>query len=87
MRLHALALAWAGLAAATARAQTPNHKHYEAAPEAARPGPDGQLAPRLQNLGSHGFKVTTRSRRAQQFIDQGILRRGPERDPVRRAAD
>jgi tetratricopeptide (TPR) repeat protein len=70
--MRALAFTWAGLAAATAGAQTPNHKHYEASPEAARPGPDGQLAPRLQNLGSHTFKVTTRSKRAQRFIDQGL---------------
>ncbi len=32
----------------------------------------GQLAPRLQNLGSHTFAVTTASERAQLFINQGI---------------
>jgi len=72
MRTRALVAAWSALVAATAGAQTPNHKHYESAPEAAKPGPGGQLAPRLQSLGSHTFKVTTRSKRAQQFIDQGV---------------
>ena len=36
------------------------------------PRPGGALAPRLQNLGSHTFKVTTKSVRAQQFINQGL---------------
>ena len=49
-----------------------NHKHYEDAPEAAQPGPAGQLAPRLQNLGPHTFKTTTRSAKAQLFINQGV---------------
>jgi hypothetical protein len=34
---------------------------------------EGQLAPRLQNLGHHKFPVTTNSLRAQQFIDQGLI--------------
>jgi tetratricopeptide (TPR) repeat protein len=56
------------------RAQTaaPVHQHYERAPEGQDAGPGGVLAPRLQNLGAHTFKVTTRSARAQQFINQGI---------------
>jgi tetratricopeptide (TPR) repeat protein len=53
-------------------AQAPHHQHYERSARAAQPGPGGQLAPRLQNLGAHTFKVTTRSARAQQFINQGI---------------
>jgi tetratricopeptide (TPR) repeat protein len=55
-----------------ARAQDPNHKHYEkpAAPE--KPGPSGELAPRLQNLGRHTFPVTTRSKQAQLFVNQGV---------------
>ena len=56
--------------AGTSAAQT--HKHYEDSPQAAKPGPDGQLAPRLQSLGPHTFKVTTGSARAQQFINQGV---------------
>ena len=33
---------------------------------------EGQLAPRLQNLGDHTFPVTTDSDRAQLFINQGM---------------
>ena len=33
----------------------------------------GQIAPRLQNLGSHQFPVTTNSARAQLFINQGMM--------------
>ncbi|MFZ7127793.1 MAG: hypothetical protein ACOWWM_16665 [Desulfobacterales bacterium] len=33
----------------------------------------GQTAPRLQNLGNHEFPVTTRSGRAQLFINQGMM--------------
>jgi hypothetical protein len=44
---------------AVASAQTPattpapaaTHKHYDVSAHAAMPGPDGELAPRLQNLG------------------------------------
>src|SRR5262245_56655704 len=60
------------LAAATALAQTPNHKHYADSPEAAKPGPGGELAPRLQNLGTLVFPVTTKSRQARLFINQGV---------------
>jgi tetratricopeptide (TPR) repeat protein len=48
------------------------HKHYEHSPDAEKPGPAGELAPRLQNLGKHRFPVTTKSKRAQAFIDQGV---------------
>jgi len=57
---------------ATAHAQTPSHKHYEDSPEAGKAGPAGELAPRLQNLGSHTFPVTTRSKKAQAFVSQGV---------------
>jgi tetratricopeptide (TPR) repeat protein len=40
--------------------------------EATQPGAGGALAPRLQNLGSHTFRVTTKSARAQQFVNQGL---------------
>lgn len=62
------------LLAAPAVAQAPGgggHVHY-AAPQAPQPSPDGAIAPRLQNLGSHTFKVSTRNRQAQQFFDQGL---------------
>src|SRR6476469_5349755 len=51
----------------------PNHQHYQRPPgydQAAAPGMP--LAPRLQNLGVHTFKVTTSSDRAQLFINQGL---------------
>ena len=53
-------------------AQAPHHQHYERTDAARQPGPGGVLAPRLQKLGTHTFKVTTKSSRAQQFINQGI---------------
>ena len=59
--------------ARSGQAPVPSHKHYDdsKAPEA-QAGPGCQLAPRLQKLGVHTFKVTTRSARAQQFINQGL---------------
>jgi tetratricopeptide (TPR) repeat protein len=57
---------------ATTQTPSPTHRHYERA-DAATTAPAGAaLAPRLQNLGSHTFKVTTSSARAQQFINQGL---------------
>lgn len=60
------------LAVTAAAVEAQTHKHYEDTPLAAQPGPAGQLAPRLQNLGAHSFKVTTRSRQAQLFVNQGV---------------
>jgi tetratricopeptide (TPR) repeat protein len=57
---------------ATASAQSPNHQHYRRTDAPSQAGPGGVLAPRLQKLGTHAFKVTTRSSRAQQFINQGV---------------
>jgi tetratricopeptide (TPR) repeat protein len=51
----------------------PSHQHYQRPPaydQVAAPGMP--LAPRLQNLGSHTFTVTTSSERAQLFINQGL---------------
>jgi tetratricopeptide (TPR) repeat protein len=59
-------------ASATAFAQTPVHKHYEESKEAEKPAPTGELAPRLQNLGVHTFPVTTKSKKAQLFVNQGV---------------
>lgn len=50
----------------------PTHKHYEHSDLATQPGPEGQLAPRLQNLGSHTFPVITRHAEAQRFMNQGL---------------
>jgi len=47
------------------------HVHYrdQSGPQAS---PTGALAPRLQNLGSHTFPVSTRNRQAQVFMNQGL---------------
>ena len=66
------ALVSAIAAGAAAQSPAPRHQHYERSDAALQPGPGGILAPRLQNLGSHTFKVTTRSARAQQFVNQGV---------------
>jgi tetratricopeptide (TPR) repeat protein len=57
---------------APAAAQSPRHQHYLPLNAPPQPGPGGILAPRLQNLGTHRFPVTTRSARAQQFVNQGL---------------
>ena len=48
------------------------HKHYVAPTEPDRPNQAGQVAPRLQNVGKYVFPVSTKSPRAQLFINQGI---------------
>src|SRR5258707_15071740 len=68
-----MALVWIfGLAAAAASGQTPGHKHYEKSAEADKPAPTGEVAPRLQSLGSHTFPVRTKSKPAQLFVNQGV---------------
>jgi tetratricopeptide (TPR) repeat protein len=62
------------LLAVPAAAQTPQaggHVHY-AEPPAQQATAGGAVAPRLQNLGTHTFPVSTRNRQAQLFINQGI---------------
>ena len=45
--------------------------HYAAAgPD--KPNADGQIAPRLQNLGAYAFPVSTKNEQAQLFINQGL---------------
>ena len=59
----------------TSQAQTPPpmHKHYDKpVGYDQQPAPGMPLAPRLQNLGVHTFPVTTKSARAQSFINQGM---------------
>lgn len=67
-----LALSSAFVLAATGAFAQANHKHYEASPETLKPAPSGALAPRLQSLGSYAFPVTTRVKRAQLFVNQGV---------------
>jgi tetratricopeptide (TPR) repeat protein len=65
-----LACPVSGVAQATS---APSHQHYQRPPayeQGAAPGMP--LAPRLQSLGSHTFKVTTSSGQAQLFINQGL---------------
>ena len=51
---------------AAAQTATPQHKHYEkSAGYGQAAAPSMPLAPRLQNLGVHTFRVTTRNHRAQ----------------------
>src|SRR3972149_11421289 len=58
---------------ASVAAQTTNHKHYTEPEEGVeQASPTGQLAPRLQNLGHHTFPVTTKSKEAQLFMNQGL---------------
>jgi tetratricopeptide (TPR) repeat protein len=65
-----------GVSAAATAAQNEQtgttHKHYDESPTAQLPGPQGELAPRLQNLGDHVFPVSTRNTQAQVFINQGL---------------
>jgi tetratricopeptide (TPR) repeat protein len=60
------------LATTASFAQTTTHKHYEESAAATQPAPGGELAPRLLNLGRHTFKVTTKSKQAQAFVNQGV---------------
>jgi tetratricopeptide (TPR) repeat protein len=56
-----------------AQAPPPAHVHYSTPPGFDQaPAPGQPVAPRLQNLGVHVFPVTTRSSRAQLFVNQGL---------------
>jgi tetratricopeptide (TPR) repeat protein len=57
--------------AQTQRPQAGGHVHY-AEPPAQQATTTGALAPRLQNLGTHVFPVSTRNRQAQLFMNQGL---------------
>ena len=70
----ALALVFAaGNRDSAAQEAQPTHQHYHK-PAGYDQGsaPGMPLAPRLQNLGTHTFAVTTASDRAQLFINQGL---------------
>ena len=70
--LVALAASSIGLTVSLfAQSATPGgHVHYTSPQQQA--SPTGALAPRLQNLGSHTFPVSTRNAAAQRFINQGL---------------
>jgi tetratricopeptide (TPR) repeat protein len=67
----ALAPAPHAVAQAPAPAAAGTHKHYDE-PTHVQPGPGGELAPRLQNLGAHTFRVSTTHPGAQRFMNQGL---------------
>ena len=71
--LVAIAIVLGGAPAVFAQAGRPpgGHVHYRDQPRP-RASPTGALAPRLQNLGTHTFPVSTRNRQAQLFINQGL---------------
>ena len=48
------------------------HKHYAQSDPTNQADRDSQVAPRLLNLGSHTFPVSTRNKLAQQYINQGL---------------
>src|ERR1043166_2176592 len=50
----------------------PNHVHYKESKESTQTTPTGQIAPRLQKLGSHVFPVSTKNKQAQLFMNQGL---------------
>jgi tetratricopeptide (TPR) repeat protein len=51
----------------------PGHQHYaEPEGDVDQPAPDGRLAPRLQDLGSHTFPAETCSEEAGAFVAQGV---------------
>jgi tetratricopeptide (TPR) repeat protein len=70
--LAAMTLTIAAASHAAAQTARPTHQHYQRPNAYEQPAPGTPVAPRLQNLGVHTFKVTTRSNRAQLFINQGV---------------
>ncbi|HSC28024.1 MAG TPA: hypothetical protein VLD67_12160 [Vicinamibacterales bacterium] len=71
--ITALTLSISPLAGTAGAQAPPNHQHYEKPAGYDQPREPGMpIAPRLQNLGVHRFPVTTKSERAQLFINQGV---------------
>jgi len=67
------ASAWAiPVAAQSPDVPAPNHKHYEASPEAMKPAPSGALAPRLQNLGKHKIAWFSCKASVLPWLNQGV---------------
>ena len=74
---HPLILPWALclFLPVTSLAQStspPVHQHYEKPADRPAPAPGQPLAPRLQKLGVHTFRVSTKNARAQLFMNQGV---------------
>ncbi len=68
----ALAASLSAPAQAQTQEQMPNHQHYDKGEGYMQPSPSGALAPRLQNLGTYTFPVSTKIKQAQLFINQGV---------------
>ncbi len=72
----AVAVTVCGCASAVGAQGAPSggHVHYVQPPpaQAAQTSATGAIAPRLQNLGSHTFPVSTRNHDAQTFMNQGL---------------
>lgn len=49
-----------------------SHQHYATPAGGDTPNAQGQIAPRLQNLGTYTFPVSTKNTDAQLFINQGV---------------
>ena len=71
--IHVAAIFVAGYAfCGISPAQTPTHVHPTASAGHEKQASSGALAPRLQNLGNYVFPVTTSSKQAQLFMNQGL---------------
>ena len=66
------AISFLTIGVGAAQTSAPAHRHYERPAGYEQSAPGVPLAPRLQNLGVHTFKVTTKSPRAQAFVNQGV---------------
>lgn len=78
MQLHAIRLMIISLTLTVASTSgafaesASGHQHSVPSDMANKPDSNGQLAPSLQNLGSHTFPVSTQNKLAQQYINQGL---------------
>ena len=62
----------AGLSLAQDKKPAAGHVHYKESPQTSQVTATGQIAPRLQKLGTHVFPVSTKNRQAQLFMNQGL---------------
>lgn len=74
MRWTRLSFFWAGVAALSLSLMVPVvHAQHSSPLEVVTTPAEGQVAPRLQNLGNHHYEITTSSPEAQRFFDQGLI--------------
>ena len=72
MRTSIVPVCVIAFAAIPAFAQSPKAGHIHYVEPAQQEAAAGAVAPRLQNLGTHTFAVSTRNRDAQRFMNQGL---------------